>query len=485
MNANGMTVSVGGAPIPATKQPDLMNAPLLHWSEADSLTLRNAYEGILCVGATGSGKSSCVLPALLLPLLRGGAGALFHTTKTTDLEDYSRLIAAAGRQSSLRIFGPDHVASINLLETLFHQGGSRGAGDSQGVVRALIQLLQVKNRDRAGNTGEQFWEDCCMEWLTNAIEILAGAGERISFRNLSRILEDLPQSPEEVKSVSWQSGFINSLVDRAAARTDLTRAQEEDISRAVSYFLGRVPRQDDRLRSNVVATVAATIAPFQSGNIARLVDGDSNLSLDACWRDGDCIVLDAPVHEYMSGQLLQVLFKYVWQKMLQKRDVRQYPRPVVLVIDECQYFLTKTTDLLFTSTARAARCSTIALTQNLDVLSHHLGKTDAQGITGNLCTKIACVTDHVPTATWFAQMCGEEWGATASTNLSLGGQGGVGAGMQETRRFNLEPVELTRLRKPSEDFRAAEAVVFRAGVPFKASGGSKNFLRLVFPQHRK
>ena len=54
---------------------------------------------------------------------------------------------------------------------------------------------------------------------------------------------------------------------------------------------------------------------------------------------GKIIILDLPVKEYgESGRLAQILFKYLWQKAIERRSVKESPRPVFLWADEAQNF---------------------------------------------------------------------------------------------------------------------------------------------------
>ena len=451
---------------------------LLKFAEDDFFLVNDAYQGCLCTGSTGSGKSSAVLNAFLRPLARSW-GLLFTTTKGQDCAGYLKLLADAGRKSPVRVISPENPWTMNLLETLYRQNGTRGAGDTQGTVAAIVELLETKNRGAStGSSEARFWIDAATEFCVHSLELLAASGERIQFQGINKIIEDLPQNPEQVRNAEWQKGYLNGLINKAIARKDLNTCQQHDLEMALLYFLGRVPKMDDRLRGGVVAQVSSMVFSFLTGRISRLFDGETNISPEFCF-DGGCIILDIPVHQYLSGQLVQILFKYVWQKMIQKRDIQKYQTPCALVIDEAQHFVTKS-DILFTSTCRSARCCTFLLSQNLDVLQHQIGQADTEGLVGNLCTKIATSNDHGKTNIWFSSMCGQEWSTTTSTNVSMGNEGQLSSGMQDQRKYNLEPHELVKLRKPSDELKGAEAVVFRAGRPFKATG--KNFVRVFLPQ---
>jgi hypothetical protein len=59
MSFNGSDVPVAKpAPVPPAEVPDVKQQLLLLWSESDSLSIRDAFEGILVLGQWGSGKTS-------------------------------------------------------------------------------------------------------------------------------------------------------------------------------------------------------------------------------------------------------------------------------------------------------------------------------------------------------------------------------------------------------------------------------------------
>ena len=55
---------------------------------------------------------------------------------------------------------------------------------------------------------------------------------------------------------------------------------------------------------------------------------------------GKIIILDYPVKKYMQlGVYAQAIYKMMWQQAIERRDVKIYPNPVFLWIDEAQYFI--------------------------------------------------------------------------------------------------------------------------------------------------
>jgi hypothetical protein len=114
---------------------------------------------------------------------------------------------------------------------------------------------------------------------------------------------------------------------------------------------------------------------------------------------GRIIILNLPVKEYNElGQFAQVLFKFVWQRAVERRasgipraDAEQKIRPVFLWADESQFFV-NSYDSLFQSTARSSRACTVYLTQNLPsylaAFSGANSRAEAEAFLGNLQTKI-------------------------------------------------------------------------------------------------
>jgi hypothetical protein len=86
-----------------------------------------------------------------------------------------------------------------------------------------------------------------------------------------------------------------------------------------------------------------------------LFQQNTNFVPEMCER-GALILLDIPVmgDNKELAQMAQVLFKMLWFRAMERRDVRANPRPVFLLSDEHQY-LYSSHDQMFLTTARALR----------------------------------------------------------------------------------------------------------------------------------
>jgi type IV secretory pathway TraG/TraD family ATPase VirD4 len=458
--------------------------PLIHFSQKDSLTVKQSFEGIFVAGQSGSGKTSGPGQGLARAMLRNGYGFLVPTTKPDDARTFAEWARLEGRGEDVRLFSPERNYCFGLLDYAYHSAGVRGSGDTENVVALLTDLLEVKNRNRGSAGDQQFWIDSMRRMLGHFLDLLAFSGETITFAGVNKILQSSPQSMEEVQSKEWQEkSYANQLVDRAVANKKLSAVQQSDLGLAIEYELGVLPKMEERLRSGIMATLDSITYPFLRGRLAMLCDGKTNLCPEDCFRGerAAIIILDLPIKQFhMTGQFIQILFKRLWQQAAEKRDIKMYPRPLCLFCDEGQNFCTKY-DSLFQATARSARVSSVFMTQNLDSLQSQVGKPETEALLGNFNLKIMCSTDHTPTAEWAAKKIGESWVLGSNASVSLGGEGNASGGVSEQRRYIVEPSEFVRLRKGGEENNFfVDGIAFRSGRPFEAAG--TNHMRVRFPQ---
>lgn len=472
---------------PSVPKPDpwTRDRPLYQFTDADAFAVKDSFEGVAVFGATGSGKSSGPGKTLALAMLRAGFGFLVLTPKRGEAEMWIEYCRLAGRDEDLRLFGPGHPYRFNALNYLYKAPDGRGQGLTDNCVAAIMQLAELRDRNRGTGGDSQFWYDSAKQLLCSAIDLLGLAGEPVSFSGIAKVITDAAYSPEEVQSKEWQArSLLNALIDKATGRTDLSEVARTDLGVAIEYWLATFPRMDDRTRSGITATVSSVIYSFQRGHLAQLFDTTTNLSPEDSFR-GAVIVLDIPVKEYLElGQAAQVLFKLLWQRAVERRDPDKYPRPVSLFADEAQLFLTSH-DALFQATARSAKVASVLLTQNIDAIRERLpansAKTAADALLGNFHTKVFCSNDHVGTCEWAAKLVGEEWQTRSNVSASLGGEGSMSAGTVESRRFLVDPIEFSRLAKGGPEAGGrVEAIVYRSGAPFAATG--TNHLTVAFPQ---
>jgi type IV secretory pathway TraG/TraD family ATPase VirD4 len=218
---------------------------------------------------------------------------------------------------------------------------------------------------------------------------------------------------------------------------------------------------------------------------------------------GTIVIMNMPVHEYNdAGKFAQVLFKTVVQRMLERRSDldranRDAARPIFLWADEAQFFATPQ-DTMFQTTARSSRVATVYMTQNLpnyyDAFGADSGGRDrAKKLLGAFGIKIFHANGDLETNDYAERLFGKHhvWRESHGTNESetwgkaTGGSSysktlGSSRNWTQVLESQYQAKVLTELRRGGKERRFTEAIIFRAGDVWKATG--TNILPLRFPQ---
>ena len=202
---------------------------------------------------------------------------------------------------------------------------------------------------------------------------------------------------------------------------------------------------------------------------------------------GKIIILDLPIKRFNEvGRYAQVLFKYCWQRAIERRKIERDSRPVFLWADESQHFVNMH-DVGFQTTSRSARVATVLLTQNLPNYYAALGGEGASrdlvnSLLGNLSTKIFHNNTCAVTNQYAAELFAREWQSTASSSLSQA-DGKFTTGNSQSRKLEyiVQPREFSGLMRvgPLNQFQV-EAIIHQGGRVFASS--QTNALFTAFQQ---
>jgi type IV secretory pathway TraG/TraD family ATPase VirD4 len=263
------------------------------------------------------------------------------------------------------------------------------------------------------------------------------------------------------------------------------------------YFLCELPALSDKTRSVILSTFTSMGDVLNRGVLRDLFTQGSNIDPTALER-GKIIVVAMPLKEYgQIGLYAAALWKYTFQKSIERRDVTKSPRPVFLWQDEGQFFLLPSTDFLFTSTSRSARVSNVLLTQSISGVIATLGggpagKAEADAYLSNYGTKIFHANTDPASNEYAANLIGRCKQFVISANSNYGGddmwsgfsssrQTGSSSGVSEIVEFELQPREFSKLRTGGPANRGqVDAIVFKNGSAFKATG--RNWMKVMFKQ---
>lgn len=476
--------------------------PENYWS------INDAFQGTQIFGATGSGKSSGSGQSLARAFMDANFGGLVLTAKTDEIFAWRKYAEAADRLDDLLIVDDSARFRFNFLGYELNRPGV-GAGHTENIVNLFCSVLEASER-RSGQGGpnDGYWQRALKQLLRNAIDLTVIATGNLDLPKLYRIIATAPRSAEEAASEEWQN---DPLCDCSAAlelaeKNAKEKDRENDFAMARDYWLREFPCLAPDTRSGIVSTFTSMADCFLRGVLRRLFCTDTNFGPESSF-EGKVIVLNLPVKEYNElGQFAQVLFKYVWQRAVERRIPPQIDRklaeetirPVFLWADESQFFA-NSYDAHFQSTARSSRAATVYLTQNLPSYMATFGgsnsRAEVEAFVGNLQTKIFHANGDPVTNNWAADSIGKTMQMRYSGGMSeqLGHAGpNVGlsqsAGGQQQMDLVVQPQEFTMLRSGGEECdMQVDSIIFQGGrrwlVPAKGEKRIQNFIRHAFPQN--
>lgn len=165
------------------------------------------------------------------------------------------------------------------------------------------------------------------------------------------------RSEEEFNSPQWRENSFHYLTLEQAAKNPAKPADSHDFAAVLRYFRG-FTELDKKTKSNILATLEAMIMDFQKGELRRVFCTDTTIVPELS-QQGAVIVLDFPLKEWQrGGQIAQQIFKFAWQRAIERRSVEETTRPCFLWADEYQLFISAY-DAEFQSTARSSRACTV------------------------------------------------------------------------------------------------------------------------------
>jgi type IV secretory pathway TraG/TraD family ATPase VirD4 len=473
--------------------------PENYWS------LNDAFQGVQILGGTGSGKSSGSGHAIARAFLKANLGGLVLTAKTDEVFAWKKYAKATGRLDDLLIIDAEAKNCFNFLSYELHRPGA-GAGHTENLVNLFCSVLETSERRHGqGSGGDAYWQRTLKQLLRNAIDLAVISADDLDLPSLYRIINSAPRTLAEAIDPNWQANSVCHRLLEVAEDKAKEKDRESDLDLTRDYWLREFPSLAEETRSVIVSTFTSMADCFLRGMLRKLFCTRLDFKPEDTF-DGKIIILNLPVKEHNElGQFAQVLFKYVWQRAVERRipplitpeEAEQTIRPVFLWADESQFFA-NSYDALFQSTARSSRACTVYLTQNLPSYFAAFGgansRAEVEAFIGNLQTKIFHANGDPTTNNWAADSVGKtrqmRYSGSLSEQLSRGqGNPGVNqsAGGSEIVEYLVQPQEFTMLRTGGEESEMqVDGIIFQGGrrwvLPGKEPRKVQNHIRHVFPQ---
>jgi hypothetical protein len=358
-----------------------------------------------------------------------------------------------------------------------------------------MEVASIGSGESGRGGGDPFWDRAMRSLIRNAVDVLSMACEPVSLHGIFEVLRGAPQSPSIAESEEWRARSPLWAHVTAARQRAAGTGWEVDLREVEGYWLDHFPALGEKTRGSIVAMFTTLAEGLMRGKMRELFCGETTLAPEDVL-SGKIVVVDLPVKEWAEvGRVAAVIWKYAVQKAAERRpdNAGGLGRPIFIWADECQHFASRY-DPLFQATARSSRAASVYLTQNTPSLAAVMGaggdgRTQAQALLGNLGTKIFHANSDRDTNLFASELVGRRiqslrnFGSAAS--VSTGGQPGASSslnrGRAESMDLEIQPVELSRLRKGgAENGYVSEALVFQNGRVWEAT--QRTWQKVAFHQ---
>ncbi|MCB0448187.1 MAG: TraM recognition domain-containing protein [Gelidibacter sp.] len=455
-----MVKRIMGMVMPSQRKASLydnLEKVLFEWpGTKEKYRISHSLAGVLAQGASRSGKSSAVAKFIVKNWFKAGFGGLYFATRVGDADTIKKWAEDAGRANDIIIFNRDSDFKFNFME--FEMG--RTDIEEQNINAIVDNLLRINeliaNFKGMGSSKneEAFWKETFTTFVTNSISLMLIAGVNLSMSGLRRFIldgfneedvthyyklislqessasyEEKRQAFNELQDWRDESSFLDCFLT-ANERTNLDNDEYNRMQELGDYWLRQYPKLASKTKSIVVEMSMSVCRPFQNGILKSHFTGGFNTELhpDRTIFERKIIIVDFGVKQFgTEGVCGSGIIKMLYQQAWERRDLRAEgpnANPVMLFIDEFQYYINKKEDTLFTSTAGGSLVCNFLITQNIDNIIMQMGDSSpesaAKSLCGNLSTKIFCANSNVATNSWASEMIGQYFVDAQTTSISNG-----------------------------------------------------------------
>ena len=469
---------------------NILDLPLIEWPMGHPFTVRDACEGVLIMGGLGSGKTSGSGALLAKKYLTCGFGGLVLTAKEDELELWKAYCKKHGRENDLIIVGHDTDQYFNFLDYESSRP-DKGTGITHNIADTLKTVIKAGAND-SQESDKAFWDASLQQLLVNAVDLCLLTQKKIRFEHIYKIIQSAPKNKNELSNEAWRRGSqCFRLMEYAALKLNSIKKSKEsdELARRLhiieDFFFGNWLYLSEKTRSIVEQMFFGFGDRFMRDPLYSLFNTATTVTPEDTIK-GKIIIVNLPYLIYENtGRDGQVLFKYVWQRAMQRRQIRNNSRPTFLWVDEAHYFI-HDHDIDHQSTARSYRACTVYLTQNLPNFSLHAGGGDKgayrfKALAGNLGTKFFHANSDVETNDYAADLIGKELKWVGSEGVSMGDSSSFSEGSSQNLLHTIEPSEFARQKTGGAlNNYQIETVVHRQGIPFESTG--KNYALFTINQ---
>lgn len=501
-----------------------LDTPLIQFlgpSSVSNWTIREAVEGTAIFGSTGAGKSSGSGFMLASKYLSHDFGGLVLCAKTDEAALWKEYCRVNNRIDDLIVVEERGAHAFNFIE---YESTSKNGENiiTENLVQVLKTVIQASEEKSSGKTDDPFWENALDMLIFNVVDLCVLAYGKATIQNMYDIVMAAPKAPDEdsefsssnhseqqEKNNAFTKAFelaeknVKTQIDvweksLTGENRTILQADEEAFDKALTeavadarllkgvdqFFIDTYRTIGEKTRSLILFSFSGFLFRLLREPIYSLFCQKASTFTPEDCLEGKIILLNFPVKKYHKvGQDIQVMFKYIWQRAMERRDISQNGRPVFLWSDEAQHFL-HPYDAEYQATARSSRIATVYISQNLPSYHANMGgmKSDSKvkNLLGNLSTKFFHSNADLETNRYASDLIGQEWMEDPSSSVSIGGtfSSTEGSSYKLNNLFRPEEFAFLKTGGPRNDFKV-EGIVHSQSIVFP---NGRNFDLVTFDQ---
>lgn len=451
-----------------------LDTPLLNLSgikTASQWTARQAVEGVQIFGGIGSGKSSGSGRTLALKYLKAGFGGLVLTVKPEERKEWQDYCKLTGREDDLLIVSPSEKNYFNFLEY-----ESQGRGMTENIVQVLKTVINASEEKGGKQSSDSFWETALDMLLFNIIDLCKLAYGHVTIQMMYDIVQTLPKKDaiKDDKETAYKKAFL-AAKDKAKEKVIRWQQSQDpqriDKLKAVGLFHEAISNEvlhartfalveqffnesfmtlNERTRSIIDFSFSGFLFRLLREPVHSLFCKNTSTFTPENSLDGKIILIDLPIKiHHKIGRDCQILFKYIWQRAMEKRNTSENNRPVFLWADEAQNFIHEL-DAEFQATARSSCVATVYISQNIPNYHANMGGQKSnfrvQSFLGTLGTKIFHANADVETNKYASELIGD--GAFIDTQKGTTMSGSFSSSRNQSMKIDrlVRPEEFNKLK---------------------------------------
>ncbi len=406
------------------------------------------YKNCVVFGSVGTGKTVCVLNALLDGLMASTANSshpcagLILDPKGDFKSKIQVLCRKYGRDNDVVVINP-----YSSRETIRWNPLDSDDDELELAARfaAALESLGMKSGDNS------FWVDSAKKFIRHAIKLL-------------RITNPPGEPPSFAQIGALASSFV-----KLSETADRVPDDNPEGDQCLAFFADEWIKLADETRSSIQAYITNMIDPFLMSPYDRLFAGRSTMRIAEMIDSGKILYVYMPIadKEAMSRVICTFVKLEYYREVLKPARIKK-ERSSFFLCDEFQAYFTTMVgkgDSDFFERSRQSNHANIIATQNYPALMKVAGDKDSvvNNLLGNCAIKIFLRNFDEKTNEFGSKLFGQQIVAMASSSLNQGVGKNLGsAGASANRQYDqkVRPEEFTELAVPEKGrFEFADAIV--------------------------